>query len=131
MSKTIHRKKFMGGRISPEEFHAKHAFPAHAKCLGCGKRPTIRAIVLMELAEAKKNPSVDVFMQAAPELFMQSVVQIKGSDGKAVPYYRVSVTYACPACKRDLQKALAKAPSHCIVEINDGPGPSKAISGYH
>jgi hypothetical protein len=131
MSSVIHRKKFMGGRISPEEFHAKHAFPIHAKCQGCDRRPVIRAIVMMELAEAKKNPAVDTLMQMAPEAFMKAVVQIKGSDGKAVPYYRVSVTYACKACKRDLQKALAKAPSHCIVEINEGPRPDKMISGYH
>jgi len=125
---VTHRKKFMGGRISPEAFHAKHAFPIHAKCQGCGCRPTIRAIVMMELAEARKNPLIDQLMLVDPAAFMESVVQIKGSDGKPAPYYRCSVVYCCQSCRRTMEKQLAKAPSHCIVEINAGPGPDKVVA---
>lgn len=128
MKTVLHRKKFMGGRISPEEFHSKYAFPVGAKCQGCQARPSVRAIVMMELAEARKNPLIDQLMLMDPAAFMSSVVQIKGSDGKAVPYYRCSVVYSCRACRAAMEKQLAKAPSHCIVELNAGPGPDRVVA---
>jgi hypothetical protein len=123
-----HTTKFAGGRMSPEEMHAKYAFPPSAKCAACGKRPQIRAIVMMELAEAKKNEALVRLMEFDPETFLAQLVQIKGSDGRATPYYRCSVTYACRSCSKAMQHQLAKAPSHCIVEINHGIGPQKIIS---
>lgn len=128
MSKTIHRKKLFGGRRTAEEVHQQYAFPIGAKCAGCGRRPLVRAIVMMEMAEAMKNPQLALLSALAPEDFMKSVVQIKDSDGKPTPYYRVSVVYSCKSCSREMEKQLAKAPSHCIVEINRGPGTDKIIT---
>jgi len=126
--KTIHRKKLFGGRQTAEEVHQQHAFPIGATCAGCSRRPLLRAIVMMELKEALKNPAVAQLSQLSPEDFMKSVVQIKSSDGSPTPYYRCSVVYACKSCAREMEKQLAKAPSHCIVEINRGPGTDKIIT---
>lgn len=123
-----HIKKFAGGRISAEEMHAKYAFPINAKCVSCGQRPQVRAIVMMEMAEARKNQALVLLMENDPETFLQQVVQIKGSDGKAQPYYRCSVTYACRRCAPAMERQLAKAPSHCIVEINRGLAADRIIS---
>ncbi len=128
MSKTIHIKKFAGGAMSPEEYHSKFAFPPGATCAACSNRPMIRAIIMMELAEARKNPLVDQMMLMDPGSFMQHVVHIKQSDGSGKPYFRVSVVYACKSCRRALEKQLAKAPSHCIVEINSGPDPKNRVT---
>lgn len=124
MAGVRHKKQLFGGR-SAEEVHSKYAFPRNAKCQVCSYRPLIRGIVMMELQEARKNPFVEQLATAAPEAFLQNVVQLKGSDGTPRPYYRVSVVYACKEHKRELEKALAKAPSHCVVEINYGPGPDR------
>lgn len=123
-----HVKKFAGGRISAEEMHAKYSFPINARCASCGQRPQVRAIVMMEMAEARKNQALMLLMEHDPETFLQQVVQIKGSDGKAQPYYRCSVTYACRRCSPAMERQLAKAPSHCIVEINRGVPADKIIS---
>lgn len=125
---NIHRKKLFGGRYTAEEIHQKYGFGPQHKCAGCGARPLIRAIVMMELAEARKNSALDQMMLVAPDAFMQQIVQIKGSDGKPTPYFRISVTYACKRCAPTMEKQLAKAPSHCIVEINRGPGPDKLVA---
>jgi hypothetical protein len=114
--------------MSAEEMHAKYSFPINARCVACGQRPQVRAIVMMEIAEARKNQALAQLMEHDPETFLQQVVQIKGSDGRASPYYRCSVTYACRLCAPEMERQLAKAPSHCIVEINRGARADKIIS---
>lgn len=127
---NIRRKKFMDGRYTPEELHQKYAFPPNQKCM-CGSRPLVRAIVMMELKEAiKMSPEIEVAQFTHPSLFMQSVVAIhpSGPNSMPVPYFRVSVTYACKRCRPEMEKALAKMPSHCIVEIGEAPKNEKIIT---
>jgi len=126
-SRHRHIRKFANGQMTPEEYHSKFAFPPHAKCQACPSRPMTRVIILMEMKEARKNPLIDQWMLVDPASFMSNVVQIRGSDGKPTPYWRVSVVYACKACTPALEKQAAKAPSHCIVEINHGPDPKNRI----
>lgn len=129
-STNIHRKKLFGGRYTAEEVHQQLAFPPGKKC-GCGARPIVRAIVMMELDEAiKANPDLQVAQFTHPQEFMAAVVQIKSSDGRPKPYMRISVAYACKSCRPHMEKVLAKTPSHCIVEINNPPTPDKIQIGY-
>lgn len=132
---TLHRKKFMGGRMSAEEVHAKLAFPPGCRCNGCGKPPQIRAITMAPLDEVKKrDPDFDqlsalaLINAEAAERFYKMCVQIKGSDGKPQTYIRLSTAYACKSCGPAMERALAKGPSWVIVEINRGPGPDKIIT---
>lgn len=127
-SKVIHRKKFMGGRISPEEFHSQYAFPIHAKCNLCQRRPMTRAITMIELKEAiKRQPAIAEVIKASPEGFLQNIVQIKGTDGKPMQYMRLGIAYACKSCTPQLEKTLARAPSHVICEISRGPGSDRIV----
>lgn len=127
MTKTIHRKKLFGGRMTAEEVHQKYGFPRGAKCAGCGAPPLIRAIVMMEMKEAMKNPAVEALAVLDPQELLKQTVQIKTSDGGQKPYFRCSVVYSCKQCRKQMEKQMAKAPSHCIVEINRGPGTDKVI----
>lgn len=131
-SPTIHRSKLFGGQKTAEEIHQQYAFPPTARCL-CGRRPMTRAIVMMELKEAMKNPTIQSLAEMAPLEFMEflqkNTVQIKTTDGKGTtPYFRVSVVYACKSCTPAMERQMAKSPSHCIVEINRGPGTDRIIS---
>ena len=123
-----HRSKLFRGRYTAEEVHQALAFPAGAKCCTCPARPLTRAIVMMEVKEARKNPMVDMLAMMQPAAFLSQIVQIKGSDGKTQPYFRCSVVYACKRCTPAMEKVLAKAPSHAIVEINRFT-PDRLISG--
>lgn len=123
------RRKLFGGQMTSEEVHQKYAFPPHAKCNNCGRRPLTRVITMMELAEAKKISAVAAMMELGPEAFLQHVVAIKDSAGLPVPYFRTGVAYACKSCTPLLERVAAKAPSHCIVEINRGPGSDNPIVG--
>lgn len=125
MGNVLHMKKFAGGRMTPVEMHQRYAFPLGAKCM-CGARPRFRAIVMIPIDEARKRmPGLDDIMLADPEGFMQNLVQIResktDSDKDLKTYFRLSVVYSCQRCRRDMDKALAKAPSWAIVEINEGP----------
>lgn len=129
--KVIHMKKFQGGRITPSEYHKKHAFPPGSKCL-CGAPAEFRCIVMAPLDEAKKrDPSIEVMMVVNPERFMKSIVQIQerpGDPKSAVkPYFRISVTFGCARCRKTFEKQVAKAPSWCIVEFNDAPPDRRII----
>lgn len=130
MSKNIHRQKLFNGRATAEEVHSQLAFPAHAKCTGCNARPDVRAIVMLELKELRtRQPDIDQIMLVDPVAFMSQIVQIRGSDGRPVPYFRASVTYACKACAPTMERQLAKhMPSWAIVEINRCR-PSRFVSG--
>lgn len=127
-TRALHRKKFMGGRMTPQEVHAQLAFPLDAKCAGCGRRPTIRAITMCELSEARKDPGIEAIFQENPAAVVQRVVMLKGSDGKAIPYLRMGIAYSCASCRPTMERTLAKAPSHWVVEINDGPAEEKVIT---
>jgi hypothetical protein len=87
-----------------------------------------RAIVMMELKEALKNETISQLAAAAPEALVTNIVQIKGSDGKPSPYFRCSIVYACKSCTPQMERQLARAPSHAIVEINRGPGTDAVIT---
>lgn len=130
-----HRKQFMGGRMTPEEAHSKFAFPVGAKCAACQNPPLVRAIVMAPLDEMKKRDpdfeqlaNLTLTNPKAAEKFFAMLVQIKGADGKPTPYVRISSAYACKQCAPEMERALAKGPSWCIVEINRGPGPDKLVT---
>jgi len=124
-AEVLHRRKLFQGRATAQEVHAKYAFPPGAKCTGCGKRGGLqtRAIVLMELEEMKRrDPLLADLSIVDPVKFTQLILQTKYG-----PFIRVSTSYACPTCTPALEKAMAKCPSYCIVDINRGPGADKVI----
>lgn len=129
MARPIHRKKLFKGVRTAEEVHQQHAFPPHAKCSACGRPPATRGIVMMEMKEAMKNPAVQAMAGMAPQDFLKQTVQIKDSGGRPVPYFRAAVAYACKDCTPSMERQLAKAPSHCIVEINHAPK-DRFVMGY-
>ena len=102
------------------DVHREYAFSPHSKCVGCGGRPHMRAIVMAPFDEVQKRGMLPAGAIASPGL-MQSIVPIKNSEGNPDPYVRISVTHSCTMCSRAFQTALAKLPSWCIVEINEGP----------
>lgn len=120
------RRKFMDGRMTPQEAHRKYAFGGH-RCTGCKTQPAVMRIrVLMPLEEA---------MAAAPEFMAALAIsnrenpgqvpttQLKesASDFKGKPYFRASQTFWCRDCRKDAQIAAARgAPSWAVVEIDDG-----------
>ena len=134
MGSQKNMRVFDKGRSTPQEYHAKNAFPLDAKCTACQAKPSIRAIVMMPLDEAEKRNLVPAGAAKAPYLFpaLQPVlVHIKSSDPKGEWYIRISLAYSCTMCQKAFEKALATAPSYCIVEINRGPNSSNRVaSGY-
>lgn len=120
------RRKFMDGRMTPQEAHRKWGFGGR-RCTGCKTSPGVMRIrVLMPLDEA---------MEAAPEYLAAlaltnkenpgqvPTVQLKESAGdfKGKPYFMASQTFWCRDCRRDAQIAAARgAPSWAVVEIDDG-----------
>ncbi len=126
-ARTRHIKKFAGGRFTAQEVHAHLAFPPDAKC-ACGQRPAMRALTMCELAEATKTEEVAQLLERMPQALVERTVMLRGSDGKPIPYLRMGIAYACKGCTPLLEKALAKAPSHWVVEINRGPTADRIIS---
>lgn len=126
------RKQLFGGRTTAEEVHAKLAFPKNAKCGGCKRRPVIRAITMAPFDEARKRyPEIDLIAEMNPNELMHRIVRIRENltDKEGKPYIRLGIAYSCKSCAPVMEKALARAPSWCIVEINRGPGAEKPIVG--
>ncbi len=128
---AVHRKSFQTKfNQTPQEFHAKYAFSPTAKCTACNCKPHIRAIIMWPLDEAEKRGLIPEGSAKMPLLFpaiAPVLVPIKGSGPNPDFYIRTSMAYSCKQCKKRLFSTLAKAPSWCIVEINEGPDPTNRV----
>jgi len=125
--KVRHIKKFMGGRMTPEEVHSKYAFPPGARCECCkSSKLSVRAITLAPFSDVMSHSKM--FGMLDPVTVAQMIVQIKGSDGRPIPYVRIGIVYACKQCVPVLERFLAKLPSWVIVEINRPPKPIPVIT---
>jgi len=125
--KVRSRKQLFGGRETAEEVHSKHAFPPGSKCAGCQRSRGLimRIIILAPVDEiSKRDPFFARMVEECPQQFMEIIVRTKYGV-----MLRLSTTYACHACQRDAERAAAKAPSWCIVDINRGPGKDKIVVG--
>lgn len=122
------RQKLFGGKYTAEEVHSALAFPKGTRCEACGAPPLTRCIIMAEESEALKSTAVELMRLAAPALYLQSIVKIKGSDGRPRNYFRISTTYACKRCTPAMERVAARAPSHAIVEWNYGPSADKIIT---
>jgi len=122
---VLHRRKFMDGKMSPEEAHQRYGIPPHARC-ACGARPLITCRIFMPLDEVVKRQGTFVGLMLAgkeEELYSMLLETIHGT------FVRVSTAYACKQHEKDLDLAAAKAPSWCLVEFNRGPGAEKIVIG--
>jgi hypothetical protein len=123
----IHRKKFQGGRCTPEEFHSRYAFPKHAQC-PCGAPP---------MSVARTYYPLDELVKQRPE-WMGKLLASGGSEAlyKLMAefvdgiYVRVAVVYACKAHRAEMERAAAQGPSWARVHFNHGPGEDKPMVGY-
>ena len=125
MSKTIHRKQFMDGRMTPQEAHSRWAFPIGAKCAGCGGAPLITIRTFAEEDEMlKRDPRLKILQMADPEKY--GAMQMRTKMGK---YLRIAEVYACARCGPEAERAAAKHPSWCFADICRGPEALKLVVG--
>lgn len=114
-----HVKKFMGGRMTPDEVH--RALGLRVRCL-CGQPAAIRIKVLAPLQEVQDRNPQFVAMVAASNPDGPFVPTIPSKYGNLV---KLSDVGACDNCKTEAERVAAKHPSWCIVEIDRGPGKDK------
>lgn len=123
--KTIHRKQFMDGRVTPQELHSALAFPVGAKCVGCGGPPLTTIRTFAEEAEMlKRDPRLKILFMADPDKYMSMRLVTKMG-----PYLRLAEVYACARCTPEAERAAAKHPSWTFVDINRGPEALKLVIG--
>ena|SRR5260221_14568497 len=125
-SRVLHRKKFDGGRRTPNEYHAAESFPLDARCAGCGARPVMRAQVFAPFDECSKRGMLPEGALINPAI-LQAVVQLKGASGQPEPFIRLSVVYSCKMCQKAFEKQCARAPSWCFVDLEFGPDPTNRV----
>lgn len=119
------RKKFMDGRMTPQEAHSKWGFPVGAKCAHCGAPPLVSIRSFAEEAEMlKRDPMLKILQAAEPEKYQ--AMQLRTKQGM---YLRIAVAYACAQCARAAEKAAAKHPSWMFVDVDRGPDPLKIVVG--
>ncbi len=110
---TRHIKRFMDGRATPDEAH--RAIGIRKKCEQCGAPAAVRIKVLVELQELTRRQ---------PEFVAQ--IMVTNPNGPFVPtvetkhghMVKVSDIGACDLCRVDAERAAARGPSWCIVEID-------------
>ncbi len=124
--RNIHTKKFMGGRMSPRELHAKLAFPAGSKCHYCGKPPIAKLTSFAEEDEMlKRDPNLKIHKMTEPNRYAQMRAKFKPGW-----FLRINTVYSCPDCLPGAEKAAAKLPSWIFVDIDRGPKDIPIVSGY-
>lgn len=122
MSAPIHIKKFMGGRMSPNELHRKLGIAMRCEpcfALGVEKPAAIRIMVWGELSEVMKRQEMAL-----------SVAAYWASQGCGLPRRRtmlgdfvmISDNGFCDLCKTKAEQVVARqAKSWMLVEIDRGP----------
>jgi len=125
-NKNIHMNKFMGGRMSPKELHAKLAFPLNAKCHYCEKRPIAKLTSFAEEDEMlRRDPNLKIHKAAEPDKYAQMRTKFKPGW-----FLKINCVYACPDCLPSAEKAAARLPSWVYVDIDRGPKDIPIVSGY-
>jgi hypothetical protein len=116
---VLHRKRFMGGRETPNEVHRRLGIGK--KCVTCSRPGAIRIRVFMPYDEA---------MQRAPD--MMAAIMVSNPDGPFVPtldfkdgstvrkFIKASDSAFCDFCKVEAERVAAGAPSWAVVEIDRG-----------
>lgn len=113
---VLHRKTFMGGRMTPKEAHRLYGFRGR-RCV-CGQPAAIQIKTLMHHDDFVKH--ADPEMVAAIIATNQSGPRIPTIPTKFGPMVRVGQVYACDTCKVEAQRAAAKLPSWVLVEMDMG-----------
>ena len=117
-----HLNHFQGGRMTPQEYHAKHAFPADSKCAGCGHPPTIRAFVFWPFDEVKNRGLLPPGELGSLSALAPLIVHLKGSDGRPAVYLRMVTVYCCNNCRPACERTVARdVPSWAAVDWDYGP----------
>lgn len=119
-------RKFMDGRETPQEFWENNAFPKDAKCL-CGRRPSMKATTFAPLDEVIKRDPIFAAAYASAHPMMNTILVHTIVGGTHV---RLATAYACRSCGPEMEKALAKGPSWCVIDFQRGPGAEKPTVGY-
>lgn len=129
----LHRQKFMGGKMTPQEAHRKWGIGR--KCRGCDAPGACRIKVFMPVDEAmKRAPNLLAAIMATnpDESGKLPVVRFKESSSDQIgkDYIKASDTVWCDNCKVEARIEAAKsAPSWAVVEIDDGKKDSIQV-GY-
>jgi len=113
---------FKRGDATPQEVHRKLAFGGKG-CDVCSAPAAIRVRMFLPLADV---------LAKSPEWAMKEAAKNEGKlplvDFKHGKHVRVSQAYACERCRATLEREAAKAPSYCVVEIDEGPEPTAPVS---
>jgi hypothetical protein len=118
-ARIIHRKKFMDGRMTPDEVEAS-VMPIGKRC-PCGAPPTCVARVFMPLDEVVKQigqTELGRLLVEKPDEFQSLCLDLPQHGGVFV---RASTAYSCRAHLPEMERQAAKAPSWCYVDIDRGP----------
>ena len=114
-----HKDKLFGGTTTAEQLHVD----VLAKpCSTCGKPASITYKSFAPLDYVLSNP------QFSMQLAQQHEGSLPVVDTKFGKFVRTGMSYACKGCERDSDKAAAKHPSWCFVEIDRGPGVDKVLA---
>lgn len=116
--KLRHTRRFMQGRMTPEELHAQ--LGVAAPCKGCGAPGLYTARIYILISDLKPD--------------MLAVMRMMHGSGslptvalKPGPAVCVSHVVSCKRCWPSMQKALLKAPSYAWCDIDMGPGPERTL----
>lgn len=127
MSKIVHRKQFADGRATPHDVFCATAFPPNERCL-CGRRPVAQITVYMPLDEARKRGLLEGTEGLEMELHKMLVQLRQDKHSKPTPHIAASRVYTCQSCRKEAEKAAAKAPSYCYVDIYEAPKDNAIIT---
>jgi hypothetical protein len=118
-------KKFMGGRMTPEEIHAQ--LGVGKPCKGCQRPALIVIRSLCTLKDWKDKVSAG----------FQQLVGALTPDGhpptfptKYGPMICIGELFVCKSCAPAAERVAAKHPDWILIEINRGPKPLPIQSGY-
>lgn len=124
-AETRHRRRLFGGVRTADEVHRELGL--RGRCHVCGGPPAIRIRVFAPLDELVRRQPEFVAVVAANNPDAPGVVPTVPMGREGAPFVKLSDLCACDLCRADAERAAARGPSWCVVEIDRGPGADRPL----
>lgn len=117
-------QKLFGGETTAQDVWLQHVIHGHL-CNKCQSPATMEGHLFWPVEEFEKDhPALAVKIAQAHNGGIP-FVSFRSAGGVKRNFVHLPTLYACPNCRAELERMLARAPSYVVAEFRRGPGADK------
>jgi hypothetical protein len=120
-TKTIHRKQFMEGRMTPEELHNRALSQGGTIKCPCGLDPVTRIVTFADVKDLMKHEPE--MLAGMARYYMRQGLGLPCVEFTYGKFVKIGDGFFCEICSPEMEKKAARElPDWVLVEVRRGPG---------